>query len=384
MTSNVYVRHYRTKKGEKRYYLVVRERGRREKNIQLGCISRKKAEERRVAVLGELLQGTYRQTPTVRLFVGEFCDKFLADFAQGTRAPGTVKLYRERLKRFRREFQGFRLDEVNREGLERFIGTQPLGNRTKNIMLSVLRLLFQKAVEWRYLSVSPAQGIRRWTEEKGGSRSLTEAELGRLLDMATPWQKAVLMVMVLSGMRPGELSQLKCEDINWEDHSLKIVSGHERKTKNRKSRVIPMTPDLEDTLKFLMENWPNMQFGNGTSPHPYLPRTTAQREYVFCHGDGRPIGIFRPSMNKLFGRAGIQGVTLHGLRKTFCSLLARHGAHPKEAQTLLGHADVRLTMEVYTEVQTDQLRRAVDRLPTIRDLQKTKFRVVSGATEPGF
>lgn len=121
-----------------------------------------------------------------------------------------------------------------------------------------------------------------------------------------------------------------------------------------------------------------MQFGNGTSPLPYLPRITAQKEYVFCHGDGRPIGIFRPSMNRLFGRAGIQGVTLHGLRKTFCSLLARHGAHPKEAQTLLGHADVRLTMEIYTEVQTDQLRHAVNLLPTIRDLQKTKFRVVGG------
>jgi len=379
VTSNVYVRHYRTKKGEKRYYLVVREYGRSDRNIQLGCIGKKEAEIRRMAVLNELLNGTHQQTPTVRLFLGEFCDKFLADFAQGTRAPGTVRLYRDRLGKLRQEFQGCHLDQINREGLERFIGTQLLNNRSKNILLSVLRLLFQKAVEWRYLAVSPAQGVRRWTEEKGGSRSLTEAELGRLLDMATPWQKAVLLVMVQSGMRPGELSQLKFEDINWDDHLLKIVSGHERKTKNRESRVIPMAPDLEDTLEFLKENWPNMQYGNGTSPRPYLPRTTAQREYVFCHGDGRPVGIFRPSMNRLFSKAGIQGVTLHGLRKTFCSLLARHGAHPKEAQTLLGHADVRLTMEIYTEVQTDQLRRAVNLLPTIRDLQKTKFRVVESA-----
>lgn len=379
MKSNVYLRQYRTKKGEKRHYLVVRERGRRDRNIHLGCISKKDAELRRVAVLNELLNGTYRQTPTVRLFLSEFCDKFLADFAQGTRALGTVKLYRERLKGFRQEFQGCRLDQINREDLERFIGTRPVSNRSKNIVLSILRLLFQKAVEWRYLTTSPAQGILRWAEEKGGSRSLTEAELGRLLDMASPWQKAVLLVMVQSGMRPGELSQLKFEDIDWGERSLKIVSGLERKTKNRKSRIIPMTPDLEETLRFLRENWPNMQYGNGTNPLPYLPRTAAQREYVLCHEDGRPVGTFRPSMNKLFAKAGIQGVTLHGLRKTFCSMLARHGAHPKEAQTLLGHADVRLTMEIYTEVQTDQLRRAVDLLPTIRDLQKRKFRVVGDA-----
>jgi integrase len=377
--SNVYVRHYRTKNDEKRYYLVLREYGRKDINIQLGCISKKQAEERRIAVLGELLNGTYQRTPTVRLFLSEFCDRFITDFAQGTRSPGTVRLYRSRLKAVKQVFLGCRLDQINREGLERFIGTQKLNNRSKNILLSVLRLLFQKAVEWKYLSVSPTQGIRRWAEEKGGSRSLTEAELGRLLDMATPWQRSVALVMVQSGMRPGELSQLKFEDINWDDHSLKIVSGRERKTKNRKSRVVPMTSDLEDTLKFLWENWPNMQYGNGNTPLPYQPRTTAQREYVFCHEDGRPIGTFRSSMNKLFAKAGIQEITLHGLRKTFCSMLARHGAHPKEAQTLLGHADVRLTMEIYTEVQTDQLRRAVNLLPTIRDLQKTKFRVVGGA-----
>lgn len=378
MTSNVYVRQYKTKKGERRYLLVVREYGQAEKYIQLGAIRRKDAQARRVITLNELLNGTYQRAPTVRLYFGEFCDKFLTEFAQGTRAPATLRLYRERLVRPRKEFQGFRLDQIRREDLERFIGAMPVSNRSKNIMLSILRLVFQKALDWHHLTVSNAHGIRRWPEEKGGSRSLTETEVGRLLEMATPWQKAVIQVMILTGMRPGELSQLKFQDINWEEHSLKIVSARDRKTKNRKSRIIPMTPDLEATLKSLWERWPNMQFGNGSSPHPYFPRTEAQREYVFCHVDGRPIGIFRPGMTRLFQKAGIQGVTLHGLRKTFCSMLARHGAHPKEAQTLLGHADVRLTMEIYTEVQSDQLRVAVNRIPTLRELQRPQLKVING------
>lgn len=379
MTSNVYLRSYKTKAGERRYLLVVREYGHKDTYIHLGQVNRKTAELRRSKILEELLNGSYNGTPSVRLHFGAFCEKFITEFAQGTRAPSTVALYSDRLKAARQRFQGYFLDQIRREDVERLIGGLHGGNRSKNIMLSVLRLVFQKAVEWRYLKVSPAHSIRRWTEEKGGSRSLTETELGRLLGLASPWQKAVIQVMFSTGMRAGELSQLKFQDINWDEHSLKIVSAHDRKTKNRRSRTIPMTLDLESTLKFLWENWPNMQYGNGSAPLQYLPRTEAQREYVFCHKDGRPIGIFRSSMKKLLKKAGIEGVTLHGLRKTFCSMLARHGAHPKEAQTLLGHADVRLTMEIYTEVQTDQLRKAVDRLPSLNNLQRPQLRVVSGS-----
>ncbi len=52
------------------------------------------------------------------------------------------------------------------------------------------------------------------------------------------------------------------------------------------------------------------------------------------------------------------------------------------AQRLLGHSDIRLTMNIYTEVQDDQLRDAVNALPTCRELQKEKFSVVPGGVTP--
>ena len=44
----------------------------------------------------------------------------------------------------------------------------------------------------------------------------------------------------------------------------------------------------------------------------------------------------------------------------------------------MGHSDVSLTMRVYTEVDDQQLREAVDQLPTMYDLQRGKFQVVAG------
>ena len=74
-------------------------------------------------------------------------------------------------------------------------------------------------------------------------------------------------------------------------------------------------------------------------------------------------------------------MTPHGLRKTFCSNLARQKVHPKVAQILMGHSDISLTMRVYTEVEEDQLVNAVNSLPTMSDLMKPNLKVVPGVKE---
>ena len=379
MRVNVYLRNYTTSKGEKRWYLVVREAGRKDHQIQLGCVNRKTAEERRITVMHELLSGSYQRLSVVRLYFGQFCDKFIEQFAEGAKSRKTVHEYKYHIRKAKTAFPSLRLDQIGREDLERFLGEMTVSNRTKNMVLGTLRQIFQKAVDWRYLGKSPTDGIKRWREEKGGSRPLTQQELGRVLDRATPWEKSVIQVMVQTGLRPGELSQLKLGDIDWENRLIRVVSDQERKTKNRKSRIVPMSPDLAEEMAVLRESLPNIFAGNPESEEPpYLPRTEVQKEYLFCHPSGRPIQCFRNSIGAALKRVGVTGVTPHGLRKTFCSLLARQGVHPKAAQRLLGHSTMSLTMDIYTEVEDDQLRDAVNALPSMKDLRKEKFKIVGG------
>ena len=44
---------------------------------------------------------------------------------------------------------------------------------------------------------------------------------------------------------------------------------------------------------------------------------------------------------------GLEGFPFHQLRHTFTSNLFSNGAAPKDVQTLLGHADVSTTMNIY-------------------------------------
>lgn len=374
MKSNVFVRKYKTKTDETRYRLVVREYGQKERYILLGPVSKRTAEERRIQVLNELLAGTYKREPTIHLYFSEFVEKYFSDFANGVRSQKTIETYKGRLQPLLHRFKGYRLNQITRHHLETYLTGMEVSNRTRNIDLSLLRSIFGKAVEWDYLVNAPVNGIKRFKEDSQGSRSLTPLELHNLLNgNLTAWQKSVIRILVNSGMRPGELSNLKWQDIDWELNRLCVASDKWRKTKNRKARFIPMNWELREELLFLQDHLPRK---GGHDKNPFRPRLSHQREYVFCQEDGGKVHCFRLAITRAFKAHGIEGVTPHGLRKTFCSNLARSNAHPRVAQQLLGHSDIRLTMKVYTEVDDDQLREAVDRLPTVAEMQRNKLRLV--------
>ncbi len=49
-------------------------------------------------------------------------------------------------------------------------------------------------------------------------------------------------------------------------------------------------------------------------------------------------------------RAGPPRVRLHDLRHTCATILLRMGQHPKYVQELLGHANISITLDVYSHV----------------------------------
>src|SRR5262249_21190552 len=159
--------------GETRFLLIVREYGRKDRYVHLGAVSRRLAEDRKQQVLYELRHGRFQTEPTVHLYVSEMAEKFFTGFANGSRAAKTLASYSEMLKPFLIRFKGCRMNQITRHDVERYLTEYNVSNRTKNIALATLRLLFQKAVEWEYLGQSPVAGIKRFREDSHGSRALS-------------------------------------------------------------------------------------------------------------------------------------------------------------------------------------------------------------------
>ena len=55
----------------------------------------------------------------------------------------------------------------------------------------------------------------------------------------------------------------------------------------------------------------------------------------------------------------------HALRGCYVTMLQRSGVHPKLAQELARHSDIRLTMQVYTHLRLHDLAGAVESLPRL-------------------
>lgn len=62
---------------------------------------------------------------------------------------------------------------------------------------------------------------------------------------------------------------------------------------------------------------------------------------------------------------GMQGYTLHELRHTFLTLAAEKGVHPSVMQKLAGHKNPNITLGIYTHVNMEEKRAAMDVLQEV-------------------
>jgi integrase len=79
-------------------------------------------------------------------------------------------------------------------------------------------------------------------------------------------------------------------------------------------------------------------------------------DLVFPSGAGIPLsgGNLNRAFKALLKRAGLSlMIRFHDLRHTCATLLLRQGVNPKFVRELLGHADVSLTLNVYSHVLPD-------------------------------
>lgn len=147
--------------------------------------------------------------------------------------------------------------------------------------------------------------------------------------------RALLLVLLRTGMRIGELLSLTVHDVDFQTKTIKIYEAE----KNGVGRVVYLS---QDALKVLAQ-W--YQIRN--------PR----RLYLF-YGRSGPMGYSsaRSIFTRHLARAGLahKGYSLHCLRHTFATDLLNAGMRLECLQQLLGHAKIDVT-RIYAKL-SDQTR----------------------------
>ncbi len=143
---------------------------------------------------------------------------------------------------------------------------------------------------------------------------------------------AALQVMLLTGARPGEVLAMKWADINMKWRGITI------RDKVEGDRTIPLTPYAAHLLASLPRRGPLVFQGASTGQTP------------------RPITSPNQTLDRVNAVAGIDHLTLHGLRRSFKSLSEWLELPAGVAAQIMGHKPSATAEKHYTVRPLDMLR----------------------------
>lgn len=152
--------------------------------------------------------------------------------------------------------------------------------------------------------------------------------------------KAMLEVLYATGIRVGELVNLKLNDVNFELGYV-IVYG-----KGSKERIVPLGEKSRDSLKCYLSLARPHLLKRETSPYLFITRLgknmTRQGFWKIIKTGALKAGI-------------VKRISPHTLRHSFATHLLERGADLRTIQFMLGHSDISTT-QIYTHVERERLK----------------------------
>ncbi|MCM4083044.1 tyrosine-type recombinase/integrase [Paractinoplanes hotanensis] len=177
---------------------------------------------------------------------------------------------------------------------------------------------------------------------------------------------ALWWLLALRGLRRGEAAGLQWTDVDLDNAQLTVTRQrttagytiHEGPPKSATSRrIVALDQHTVQVLRLHRRRQQRHHERRDAADKPYLPSG-----YVFTRPDGAPFhpGYFTQRLQLLIDRADLPPVRLQDLRHGAASLAHSAGADLKTIQDLLGHSNVALTADVYTNVLPATQRRAAE------------------------
>ena len=208
-----------------------------------------------------------------------------------------------------------------------------------------LRRFFAWMVEERLRADDPTVLVEAVRHEKPLPRSLSEAEVERLLaapDLATPAglrDAAMLELLYACGLRVSELVGLPLSAVFLQEAVLRV------RGKGDKVRLVPMGEQAAEMVeRYCREARPQLLEGRVSDVLVIAARGGAMNRRTFwklIHDYAIAVGIRT-------------AVSPHTLRHAFATHLVNHGADLRVVQMLLGHSNLSTT-QIYTHVAEARL-----------------------------
>ena len=277
----------------------------------------------------------------VRLDAPSFSDFLNEEFLPWSRVQNqaiTFKRYKVSSKPLRGFFGKLKLDQIGAGEVERFkvYRLKQCSAAGVNRDLSLLRYALNFGIRQGYFTQNPVKLVKFLREGPGVMRILSYKEEELFLKHAPQPLFDIAVVMLETGMRPGEVYSIQRRNVDFAEHYIFVPEGKSAFAR----RTIPLT---QRALEVLQSRVAGAQ-GRYLFPH----RSDPDKHMVICRSQ-----LTLSRKLKLNFR-------LYDLRHTFGSRVAMAGVDLPTLKELLGHSTIAMTMR-YIHPTPEHKRRAMAR-----------------------
>ena len=334
--------------------------GRRKRKTFYGH-TRLEAERKRDAYLMRL-NGQHRPD----LLLSAWVDEYLAIYRNAVNSAYTAS-YNVPYNRLKNALGTRPVSSIRELDLQRFLSSLAgMSYSTVRTQLQVLRRVFKKARKNGLIADDPAEDLVLPAYTRGTHRALTRAEIDLILKYwNAPGNYAGLWVllMLFCGLRRGEMMALEWSAVDLDAHALTVrqvavIDGNAARIEARaKTKAGLRTLPIPDILYNALAAVPDRRGFVCLSAHGKpLTESAVSRglerfnSIVNRAAAGQPLSQPGHRTDKAPEPPPTFAIRYHDLRHTYATFLFESGVDVKTAAYLLGHADVSVTMRIYTHL----------------------------------
>lgn len=347
--------------------------------------SDKQLEEESALFLAEIIKGNARLSESSVIenlyyhFIHEYCVNELLSEVTIARYEC---MYERQIEPF---FANRQINKITRADVRNWVkillvrGSKlgnPLSRKTVKNALSMLSSMYKYAIsELDLVEINPCYMVKipktveidgKTVKAKGTKEKTfyTEREIITLLSLLQKeaeeghkMHATLIFLILFTGLRTGEVMGLKWENISFDNNAIYI---HNTRTINAKGKIIEKDPKSKESIrtisiptfitKLLIELKEYQEKESELMGNEYT-----YTGYVAVTPKGTP---HRPSntynwFKRFLKRNNLKDASVHDLRHTHTAMLTRIGVELIDVSNRLGHANTRITQEVYEYLFND-------------------------------
>lgn len=275
----------------------------------------------------------------------------LRNRAEG-KSPKTISWYTANLRRFHTYLKSRHLsdsiDNIDTKLLREYIlylikrnrydghpytpvKTEPLSTSTIHGHIRTLRAFFSWLVREDLVENNVAKDLKPPKLVKKVVSTLSDEEIIAIINTLKPnnhseaRNQTIFMLLLDTGLRIGELINLKMEDVHMNEGFLKVMG------KGMKERIVPIGADAQKALQRYLFR--------------YRPKPThlgIDKVFLSIHGDTLTDNSIKLMFARLAQRSGVHRLHAHLCRHTFATRFLINGGDVFTLQQILGHSTLEM------------------------------------------